>query len=283
MAADRPVEITADDIAALVAAGAIALEGVENADMFMLLMTENEAVMDAIRKATQDTANEAYTRFYNSMRDAISGDLSKEAYDKALNLADDAARIQAKTFAVNISRSDLQTMGKVVADGLAEGLDPKAIGRRLNMVKGLDPRRAATYQKMVEYMETLDITDEQLEKRAERLYQKLLRERKAGIAQHEARIATEHAREAEAKADGARWKTNITSGGPRVCSICQDNEAAGSISINEPFPSGHDTAPFHPGSCACSVAYGTSDAQKQRMDEHAAARAESTATAKEAA
>ena len=282
MPEDRPVEITAAEITELVTAGAIAFEAADKADNFMLLMTENDAVMAEIRKATADTANEAYARFYNSMRDALSGDLSPEAYKKALNLADDAARIQARNFAVNMTRADLQTMGKTIADGLAEGLDPVAIGRRLNMVKGLDPQRAAKYTKMVKYMESLDITDEQLEKRAERLFNKLLRERKTTIAQYEGGTAVEHARRVEAEAAGARWKTWITAGDDRVSDGCQANEADGAVPIKDTFSSGDDMPPRHPR-CRCCLSYGTSDKMKSLMDEYAAERAATVTAAKEAA
>lgn len=41
-------------------------------------------------------------------------------------------------------------------------------------------------------------------------------------------------------------------GGPNPCEICEENEAAGSIPIEEPFPSGDDRPTAHP-SCACAL------------------------------
>lgn len=47
--------------------------------------------------------------------------------------------------------------------------------------------------------------------------------------------------------EGKRW---ILQAG--ACPICEDNEAAGEIGIDEDFPSGDDAAPAHPN-CECDV------------------------------
>ncbi|HEX7008504.1 MAG TPA: phage portal protein, partial [Phycisphaeraceae bacterium] len=53
--------------------------------------------------------------------------------------------------------------------------------------------------------------------------------------------------------DQKRW---VTQGDDRVEPECRANEAAGWISIKDPFPSGRDTIPQHPR-CRCSVRYRT--------------------------
>ena len=55
-----------------------------------------------------------------------------------------------------------------------------------------------------------------------------------------------------ANKNGASHKFSIVAGNP--CPICVDNESAGVIGINEPFPSGDMTMPFHPN-CECVVEY----------------------------
>jgi hypothetical protein len=37
------------------------------------------------------------------------------------------------------------------------------------------------------------------------------------------------------------------------CPICSANKAAGAIPVDQPFPSGHQRPPAHPGKCRCAI------------------------------
>ncbi|MCG3198575.1 MAG: hypothetical protein GHCLOJNM_03078 [bacterium] len=210
---------------------------------------------------------------------SISADLSPVAYEKAVKLATDQARRQARTLATNLFDTELEKLGQLIADGLEHGWGPREIARRMDVVKGLDAQRVAQYERLREYLESLDLPDAQVERRLDREFQKLLRDRREVIAATEARFATAAAREAEAKARGNRWKASITVGDSRVSDICAANEAAGVIGIDEEFPSGHRMPPFHPR-CRCTLAYGTSDSQKTGMERRANERTAATAKAR---
>ena len=54
--------------------------------------------------------------------------------------------------------------------------------------------------------------------------------------------------------NGASHKDWVTVGDGAVCPICQDNEDAGTIGLDEPFPSGDTQEPAHPN-CRCLVEY----------------------------
>jgi hypothetical protein len=50
-----------------------------------------------------------------------------------------------------------------------------------------------------------------------------------------------------------KGKFSQTSNNPNVCDLCQDNEDAGVIGLDEDFPSGDDGPPYHPGGCQCAL------------------------------
>jgi hypothetical protein len=49
--------------------------------------------------------------------------------------------------------------------------------------------------------------------------------------------------------NGKRWIVS-----PGACPLCQANKAQGIIPVNQPFQSGHQRPPGHPGKCRCAVA-----------------------------
>lgn len=52
---------------------------------------------------------------------------------------------------------------------------------------------------------------------------------------------------------GVRQVMWLTAGDASVCPVCEDNEAAGAVAINDGFPSGDTYPPAHPG-CRCNIA-----------------------------
>jgi len=205
--------------------------------------------------------------------EALTRDISGAEYERALKKAYDLARIETKTIATNMSKAELEMIGNRIADGLKRGLGPKQIARQLEMVKGLDSVSAARYLKAERMWSELGLTDKQLEAKLERFFQKLLRERKERIAATESRLVTSQTRIIEASDRGAKWKMWVDVGDERVSDGCASNSGEGPILINNAFGSGDRYPPRFPG-CRCHLEFGTSDVQKEWMEENSAQRAE---------
>jgi hypothetical protein len=208
---------------------------------------------------------------YEQMRKAMTGTPSPIAIERARNLANQQAEKLARDMAV----TELNKMGKVIADGIAKGQGPREIARSLDMVKGLDSNRAKSYINYREYLDTLDIDEATYNARLERMYEKLLKDRRETIAQNEQRKATAGANYEEANARGAKEHCWMTAGDGRVREEHAANEAQGWIPIGQAFQDG-EMFPGEPN-CRCTIAYRTyatkeSDASaKQRADRTAAA------------
>lgn len=188
---------------------------------------------------------------YERMRAAMTGTPSPIAIEKARNLANQ----QAERLARNIAIPELNKMGKVIADGIANGDGPREIAKSLDMVRGLDSNRAKTYENYRKYLDTLKIDEKTYNARLERMFQKLLKDRKETIAQAEQRKATSGANYEEALARGAKEHRWMTVSDGRVRKQHAANEAQGWIPIKEAFQDGEMT-PGEPN-CRCTIAYRT--------------------------
>jgi hypothetical protein len=201
---------------------------------------------------------------------ALTGPVSEVATAKARDLASKEATRQITL----LSESAIKQVGEVIATGLEEGKGPLAIARNLDAVKGLDRNRAATYRNFVNALEESGFSDADVEAKAERMFQKLLRDRKRTIAKTEGADAVSTAREFEAQERGARFKVWITVGDERVRESHLANEAQGAIPIDEPFQSG-EMRPGEEPNDRCSIAYYTNktiaDEAGERGKERAAA------------
>lgn len=212
---------------------------------------------------------------------ALGGSIAGGASPEAVAVARALAERQTRRIFGDLAKSELNKIGKIVADGLAEGLGPLDIGRRLTPVRGLDPARASRLGKLRRMLEASDRTDAEIEAMMESAFNGLLRDRRRAIARTEARFATSAANQKIAESRDQQFKVWITTGDDRVDDACQGNEAQGWIGIKDTFSSGSDTPPDHP-LCRCSLAYRTApptDAAKARADAAAA----QTAAAKEEA
>lgn len=186
----------------------------------------------------------------------------------------------ARDMITNVTQAELSKIHEQIAAATAQGKGPREVARWLDEVKGLDSNRVKSYEKYVRELEGMDLTDAEVEKRAEAYYQKLLRDRKETIAATEMRKATSQVQAEQARANGAKMKVWLTVGDDRVSDQCQACEAQGPIAIGDNFTSGNGEPPNHPG-CRCTVGYWSNtalnDVYKRRADERAAA----TAAAKE--
>jgi SPP1 gp7 family putative phage head morphogenesis protein len=203
------------------------------------------------------------------------------ANEKMLAEARTMASRQAAEYVTNVTASELRNIGEAIARGLEEGKGPREIAKTLDMVKELDAVSGKRLEKYIDDLGKQGLSPEEIEKRAEKMRQKLLKERKDNISQTETANAIEESQYIEAQAAGRKYKTTITSGDARVSDICQGNEAQGWIPIAQAFQSGHMHAPHHP-KCRCATTYGTfapNDFDRQRAE----ARSEKTKAAKESA
>ena len=212
---------------------------------------------------TQEAIN-ANPQLYNTLVKSITLPVNEIALKEAATMA---AR-QASTLVTGEIRSQLNALGQVISEGLKRGDGPLSIARRLKFVDSLDSVRAKRLDKYIRSLEKAGLKPEDIAKKAERMKQSLLRDRRETIARTETANALEEAKRIEANAAGKQWKRWITSADDRVSEICRGNQSDGWIKIDRQFSSGHTNPPGHPN-CRCSCAY-----RKADPDEAALARAQ---------
>ncbi|MCC6490685.1 MAG: hypothetical protein IT364_24580 [Candidatus Hydrogenedentes bacterium] len=216
---------------------------------------------------------------YEQIRASITAPIDPKALKAAEEMWRDQARRQAQTLAVDMTKQQLRTIGETIGKGLIDGVGPKDIARRLDVVKDLDPQRAKSLLDYEQKLRASGLSDDEIAKQVARKHDQLLRDRRETIARTEARQATAEAGLENAKTRGARFKVWVTTQDARVSDECQGNEAEGPIPIDQTFSGGVDRPPQHPN-CRCSLAYITSDEQLERAQERAERRADKTEAAK---
>lgn len=240
--------ITRADIEALVAGVDVLADWRKTPEYRAWIMSLVQEVNAAAVKIEEQT--------YAQLRVTFGKPLDPVARKAAEEMWRNEARAQAKTFAVNLTGTELQKVGSTIAQGMVDGKGPRDIARRLEMVKGLDDARA---KKLLSYADSLTsqgLKPEEIERRVARLHDQLLRDRRETIARTETAHAQEEARRQAALARGATHKTWIVTSDERTCDICPGNGAVGAIPIAQTFPSGDDRPPQHPN-CRCALAYTT--------------------------
>lgn len=189
-----------------------------------------------------------------ALYDTLLAQLQQPVSEEATKRAREKAMVETDRLVTQMTQTQLNAIGETIAAGLEDGLGPDAIARRLQVVQGLDSNRIKQYDKYVAMLEESGLSDEEVQRRADRYFEKLLRERRQTIAATEARDATSAAREIEAKQAGKKWKRWLTVGDERVSDACNSNQGAGWIPIDESFPTGDGRPPQHPN-CRCTLAY----------------------------
>jgi len=259
-------ELVRAEIAALVTAGTIPASVAQDAAFIAYL---NGAITEQAIAASP----ELYAQLVRSVTLPLSETVLAEAREMAAR--------QAATLATRMAESELKAMGDAIANGLLRGDGVDAIARTLDMVKELDTNRAKQLDNYIADLRSMGLSEDEVQRRAEKMQEKLLRERRKDIAQTEARYALEEGHRIDALAAEKEWKAWITVGDDRVSDICASYEANGWIPIEQDFE-GVGSAPQPPGHprCRCTVAY-----RKSAPDELAQKRAQEriaqTAAAKE--
>lgn len=185
----------------------------------------------------------------------------------------------ARDLITNVTQAELSKIQAQIAEQTALGKGPREVARWLDEVKGLDNARAQAYRKYIDELRKLDLSDAEIERRAQAYYQKLLRDRRETIARTEMRKATSEVAAEQARLSGAKMKVWLTVGDDRVSDQCQADEAAGPIPIDDSFPSGYSEPPGHPN-CRCTVSYYANEALTPIYEQRARERAAATAAAK---
>ncbi len=222
--------------------GGIALTAAELSTIQAYLAASEEAVVAMMTP-----------EIYNQIVRILKGEADPNALKAALELS----KRKSAELARGMSEGELKKMGKVIRDGIAEGLNPAAIARRLNMVRELDGPRADKLLKFEKYLDTLGLSEADKTRKMEIMRRKLLRDRRETIATTETRKATSEANQILAKRRGQKWKSWMTVGDERVSTIvCRPNESNGWVPIDDPFGSGHGHTPGHPD-CRCTIGYRT--------------------------
>lgn len=199
---------------------------------------------------------------FDELEELLFQQLSAGVTPEMLAAARAQATREAKRITGNLLQAELHKIAEQVAENLAAGKGPLELARRLEAIKALDSNRAKTYLNYEAMLEATDLTAAEIEAKLERMYEKLLRDRKETIAITEQRMATSEANALEAEARGQKFKRWSTVGDARVSTeICAPNEAQGWIDIDRAFQSGDDHTPGHPN-CRCSVIYRTSEPDK---------------------
>lgn len=259
-------QLVKERIASLIKSGVIDAKLAKNKDVISYLTGQLTTEAIAMQPA-----------LYNQMVNAFTVPANEAMLAEARTMASR----QAAEYVTNVTASELRNIGDAIARGLEEGKGPREIAKTLDMVKDLDSVSAKRLEKYIDDLTKSGLTPEQVEKQAEKMREKLLKERKENIAQTETANAIEESQYIEAQAAGRKYKATITSRDERVSDICAGNEAQGWIPIDKAFASGDMHAPHHPR-CRCATTYQTfapNDFDKQRAE----ARAAQTAAAKAAA
>ena len=209
----------------------------------------------------------------------VANSIAGAATPEALAAATAQAQRQTRKIAGNLARAELQKIAQKVRENIEAGQAFDKLAGQLSEIAGLDKARAGTLTKYKDSLIKQGIAEPELSEKVERMRAKLLSERRKTIAQTEQRFATSEGAANIAAERGAQYKVWITAGDDRVSDMDEENEAAGWIKFDEPFPSGDMQPPSHPN-CRCTVAYRKFEPNKQD-EARAKAAAQATTEAKQ--
>jgi uncharacterized protein with gpF-like domain len=252
------------------------LEITAKAEAFDLRDFDNELHKEYMNYLTGKTIARESKNFpvlYRAWMAALSGPVSSATLEAAREMAASYARKRANTLAKGLTQSDLKALSEAVASGLERGLGPRELARELDMIRDLDSNRAAALRnlnaKLLEDGYSLDERRAILAKEKE----KLLKARRETIARTETGQAQGQGRLATAELRGQKFKVWMSVNDEIVRDDHVENQEAGAIPIDEPFPSGAMYAPDGVN-CRCSTSYFTAEETAERAGKEASGRAE---------
>ena len=195
-----------------------------------------------------------------------------EAEGDADQYSIDAWRKSWQTFLTDLQ---VRSIERKIGESVAKGKAIPDLWENLEEVAQLNRAKTMLLRAYKHELVGEGVKDEALVSEVEAKHAELLSDLRKEIAEIEQQLAINENEFAKAKQDGKAYKIWISIGDDLHSDGDVANEAQGWIPIDEPFSSGHLTAPSHAG-CRCSVTY-----RKTVPDEmsiaRAAERAEATA------
>lgn len=233
------------------------------------------AAASAIAFALNEAAGPIVDRFIENHVASLGMNVTAETLERARALYE----VQARGMLRDLASSEINRLGKTIADGLADGLGPDAIARRIkDAVPGLSAVGDARLAKYEKFLRDSGTPDALIGQALQDMTDAELAKRRMSIARTETARAMSDGDRLIAEGDGAQFKAWVTSGDDRVSDECQANEADGWIALDEEFSGGVQNPPQHPN-CRCAVTYRSFPPSREAM-ERAEERAAKTEAAK---
>ena len=218
------------------------------------------------REYVRDDMTKAWVKSISTAGDMIAkkvNRLQRKQFEFDSTMAAIKAWIDANagSLIVNLTAGQLSSIHALLQSQIALGVtSPYILAQRIKPMVGLTEREARAVAKFIASLTEDGVAANAINKQADKYAKYLHRNRAARIAQTElanAYGAGEMASMKQAVAEG--WLPGVPekswlAGGPNPCEICEENEAAGAIPLEEAFPSGDQQQTAHP-SCACAVSY----------------------------
>lgn len=138
-------------------------------DTFSALRTVDrdafDAFADIMADSGQDLGKKLSDERFEVLKAALDDPRDLESLANARALADN----EAKTQITQMTRTELNKIGDVIADGLEKGLGPDDIARNLDSVIGLDGPRAKKIQGLKDFFEEQGLTMRKYKRSSRRL------------------------------------------------------------------------------------------------------------------
>jgi len=207
--------------------------------------------------------------------DAIAASITGATREEILAISSE----KAAAMVTGITESTMKGLSEIITSGLDNQIGVDGLARKLKSQIGLNAEQVKAINNLEVKLIKEGKTAAEIQKILDSETKKKIKKRSEVIANTEMRKAVSEGEDTVMKSRGAKYKVAMSTGDSDVSDICAMNEAAGPIPIDDSFPSGDDTTPFHPD-CRCSITYITSDEQLQRSQEKAEERANKTKEAR---
>jgi len=165
------------------------------------------------------------------------------------------------TLIANFSASQINAVRALLHEQVSQGVaSPYLLAQRIRPIVGLTEKEAGYVRKVMTSLVEEGLPAKIVNGQVERLANTLHRNRAFRIARTELSDAYNFGQlDSVKQAARAGWLPGVPqkswiAGGPNPCEVCEENEAAGPIPLEDTFPSGDERPTAHP-SCACSCSF----------------------------
>ena len=169
--------------------------------------------------------------------------------------------VQGGTLIANLTTAQTNAVNTLLQNQIAQGMtSPYVLSQRAQQLVGLTEKEALYVSKVLTNLVAEGLPANTVNSQIERLANTLHKNRASRIARTEISNAYNFGQmDSLRQATAEGWlpglpEKNWMAGGANPCEVCEDNEAAGYIPLEETFPSGDEHPTAHPD-CQCSLAY----------------------------